>query len=116
MTITPTHIEQYFRGFAAALADAPHVAHLTALAVTATTIPASLLADLAGKFARLDQGVIASVLAVRAREIANDGLTYDDAADFVRTLDAELLTYISEPEVTAAALAEVERRERGTVH
>ncbi|WP_225706112.1 hypothetical protein [Bradyrhizobium cenepequi] len=53
---------------------------------------------------------------VRAREIAVDGLTYDDATDFVRALDAELQSYISEPEVTAAALVELQRIERASMN
>jgi hypothetical protein len=53
---------------------------------------------------------------MRAREVAIDGLRYDDATDFVRTLDAELQGFLDEPEVMAAALIEMERRERGTVH
>ena len=55
-------------------------------------------------------------LAVRAREVAIDGQRYDDATDFVRALDAELRGYLDEPEVMAAALAELERRERGSLH
>jgi hypothetical protein len=55
-------------------------------------------------------------LAVRAREVAIDGLRYDDATDFARALDAELAGYLAEPEVMAAALDELERRERGSMH
>jgi hypothetical protein len=43
-------------------------------------------------------------------------LRYDDATDFVRTLDAELQGYLDEPEVMAAALVELVRRERGSLH
>jgi hypothetical protein len=46
---------------------------------------------------------------VRAREVAIDGLRYDDATDFVQG-------FLDEPEVMAEALAELERRERGSLH
>jgi hypothetical protein len=114
--ITSTDLDRYFTGFAQSLAHAPGAAHLAELAATAKAIPESILADLTAKAARLDHAIVASVLAVRAREIAVDALRYDDATDFARALDAELQVYIDEPEVTAAALAELERRERGSVH
>ena len=114
--MTSDDLEKYFVGFAQKLAHASGAAHLAELAGTAQAIPESSLADLTAKAARLDHAIVASVLAVRAREIAVDGLTYDSATDFVRALDAELQVYIDEPEVTAAALVELERRERGVVH
>jgi hypothetical protein len=115
-TLTPTDLERYFAGFAQGLAHAPGAAHLTELAATAKAIPESLLADLTAKMAQLDPAIIASVLAVRAREIAFDGLRYDDPTDFARALDAELRSFLAEPEVMAEALAELERRERGSLH
>lgn len=115
-TITTTDLERYFLHFAESLAHAPGAAHLAELAATSKAIPGSLLADLTTKAARLDHAIVASVLAVRAREIAVDGLRYDNATDFARALDAELQVYLDEPQVTAAALVELERRERGSVH
>ncbi|MCC8940317.1 hypothetical protein H8A99_28620 [Bradyrhizobium sp. Arg68] len=53
-------------------------------------------------------------MAVRAREVAVDGLRYDDATDFVRSLVGELQGYLDEPEVMA--LAELKHRERRATH
>ena len=74
------------------------------------------LADLTAKLAELDPRAVASTMSVRAREIAFDGLRYDDACAFARALDAELQSYIDEPKVLAAALIEMERRERASLH
>jgi hypothetical protein len=114
--LDPSLLEQYFLHFAVRLADASGAAHLADLAATSKAIPESLLADLAAKMAQLDPRAVSSTLAVRAREIAVDGLTYDDATDFARALDTELQGFLDEPEVTALALAELERRERGSLH
>jgi hypothetical protein len=114
--ITPSDVARYLIGFAQRFADASNTDHLTELAVTASVIPGPLLADLSAKFAQLDPAIVASVLSVRAREIAVDGLRYDDATDFVRALEAELQRYLDEPEVTAAALAELQRVERASMH
>lgn len=114
--ITPTDLEKYFTGFAQSLAHALGAAHLTELAATAKAIPESILADLTAKLAQIDPRAVSSTLAVRAREVAFDGLRYDDATDFVRALDGELQGYLDQPMVMAEALAELERRERGSLH
>ncbi|MBR1204513.1 MULTISPECIES: hypothetical protein [unclassified Bradyrhizobium] len=86
------------------------------LAAVSDAVPEPLLGDLAAKMAALDPDALASTLAVRAREVAADGLRYDDATDFVRALIGELQGYVDEPEVMAAALAELKRRERSSMH
>jgi hypothetical protein len=115
-TITAADLEQYFLSFAHKLPHAPGVAHLAELARTTEAIPRSLLDDLTAKMARLFPNVVAWRMSVRAREIAFDGLRYDDAIDFARLLDAELQGYLDNPEALAAALAELVERYRGTIH
>jgi hypothetical protein len=85
------------------------------LAETAEAVPPPLLANLTALMAALDPDAVPSTLAA-CRKVANDGLRYDDATDFVRALCSELQTYADEPEVTAEALAELKRHERGTMH
>ncbi|WP_028352147.1 hypothetical protein [Bradyrhizobium sp. USDA 3256] len=110
-----TILERYFAGFAERPTDVSGSAHLIELAVTAKAAPEPLLRDLAAMLAALDSEAVASTLAVRAREVASDGLRCDDATDFVRSLVGELQGFLDEPEVMAAVLAELKRRERGTV-
>jgi hypothetical protein len=109
----PKLFEQCFRFFAWKLPYARGAAHLTELAGAAKGIPESILAALTAKMPLLGPRVNAT-LTVRIREIAVDGRRYDDAIDFVRTLDAELQRYLDEPEITAAALAELEQRLRAS--
>lgn len=115
-TITPAFIEAYLAGFAERFADAPGAAHLSELTATVQGIPELLLSRLTAQMTALDPRAVSSTLAVRAREVAIDGLRYDDATDFVRALGSELQGFLDEPEVMVEALAELERRERGSVH
>src|SRR6476620_5493898 len=94
-TVLAPHVP--LQRFAGKLVDAPEAAHLAELAATTYAIPEPLLAALTAKLAALDPRAVSSTLAVRAREVAIDGLRYDDATDFVRALDAELQGYIDQP-------------------
>lgn len=98
--------------FTAKLADAPGAAHLTELAATAKTIPVPVLASLTAKMARLNPRAVNWTLATLAEEIADGCAHYGDATGFARALDRDL----EWPELMGLAEAEVERKERGSVH
>ncbi len=116
ITLTVAHVERFLAGFAEHHADAPGAPHLVELAADAQAIPEPLLTDLAAAMSSLDPDAVASVLAVRAREVAYDGVVYRNASDFVRAVGAELHGYLNEPELTAQAVADLKRELRGVLH